>query len=854
MKIKVLATIISSICIATSCNVYAGEIYPNPRAVPADVYQEPYREDQFTTTYAPWLKNFHMMNQAELESGRYGGEAMQQIRQLEMSPVDSNVLYLVTDTTGVYKTTDGGQQWYSVNNNIARDYGYGLLCDKFDVNTVYCYIAQDGAYKSVDGGKTWIHLFDDISSKRITTSNRIAKDGNGNVIFGGSNGIYFLKKGKEDVINLYPEYENFPGNGVANFTDVAVSEDGKDIYLTGTWYSGCTSSYKSGLYISHDNGKSWKIKNIYEDGVTSGESVCIDPDNQNHILVYSTKYDEAQNTKIDFGLFESFDGGETFEKIYVLTDGENERIMRKVRFGALKPDGTRDIYGVGNEITFPLRKSTDGGKTFEKVYGYTATGTFREHPDSKGYTGWYSQPYALDYSNPDRLFFAAAGVHEVNNGEVIWRSSGFSGCSVNFIAMDKEGNFVLTITDTGTAISEKPYTKQGDHATFTITNEDIMTMIAIDPNNSKHIIAYSGNDNTSKESLGIVESYDGGKTYSPIIKGSESKTNTMVLQYDVENPNIIYSSECISRDNGKTWEPTEYFLYAVSKKNPNVMIGKTEQNKEPALMITKDGGKTWEFLMQVGYTFQQAEFDIDNEDILWYSHIYHFGYINLRTKEIVDYKNKFIFNEFHYFAQNPNNANHIVLRSRPWGDRKLQPYDGKAYETVDGGKTWTIIPGLWGSLFQKPVFSTTSEEVFLPGHSGTFIYDYNKFWDYQNSKIKILLNSKEVYFSVAPEFKGETAMVPVREFLEKSLGSGFTISWHQEEQKVTIKSDLNTIEFSIGKDIGLINGDEVRLDNVPYIKKGSTMVPIVFISTSLDINAGWNSIEKLIAIKSKGGN
>ena len=266
-------------------------------------------------------------------------------------------------------------------------------------------------------------------------------------------------------------------------------------------------------------------------------------------------------------------------------------------------------------------------------------------------------------------------------------------------------------------------------------------------------------------------------------------------------------------------------------------------------MITRDGGKNWEFLMQVGFAFQQAEFDIDDENKLWYSHNYHFGYINLKTKELVDYKDKFKFKEFHYFAQNPKNANHIVLRSRPWGDRALQPYDGKLYETVDGGKTWTIVPGLWGSLFQKPVFSTTTDEVFLPGHSGTFIYDYKKFWEYQNSKIKVLLDGEEVFFNTTPEFVDDTAMIPIRDYLNLSTGEKAIIEWNQERKSITVRYSGNTVEFSIGNEVANINGSDIKLENKPYIKNSSTMIPIEFISSALDIDSGWNREEKLIAIK-----
>ena len=70
----------------------------------------------------------------------------------------------------------------------------------------------------------------------------------------------------------------------------------------------------------------------------------------------------------------------------------------------------------------------------------------------------------------------------------------------------------------------------------------------------------------------------------------------MVFQYDELNRNTIFSSEHTSYDNGKTWQKNEYFLLAVSKKNPLKMLGRKAVGEAYELWYTEDGGKNWRYL------------------------------------------------------------------------------------------------------------------------------------------------------------------------------------------------------------------------------------------------------------------
>ena len=156
---RVLILLLTVLLLVGAINVSASDFYTyqNLREVPASVYAEPYMESPFATVYAPWLKNLHIINNAQLARGEYGGEACQQIRAFAISPINPDIMYFGTDTSGVFKTTNGGKSWYNTNNGYPGFYSQGLLCDNIDENTVYYVAKKAGIGRSRDGGRNHLH-------------------------------------------------------------------------------------------------------------------------------------------------------------------------------------------------------------------------------------------------------------------------------------------------------------------------------------------------------------------------------------------------------------------------------------------------------------------------------------------------------------------------------------------------------------------------------------------------------------------------------------------------------------------------------------------------------------------------
>ncbi len=89
------------------------------------------------------------------------------VLSLAIDPTNSNVIYagtggFVGGGRGVYKTTDGGQTWSTINQGMLDYRITALAVDQANPQTVYAG-ADDGAFfKTVDGGQTWENLSDNL--------------------------------------------------------------------------------------------------------------------------------------------------------------------------------------------------------------------------------------------------------------------------------------------------------------------------------------------------------------------------------------------------------------------------------------------------------------------------------------------------------------------------------------------------------------------------------------------------------------------------------------------------------------------------------------------------------------------
>lgn len=98
---------------------------------------------------------------------------------------------------------------------------------------------------------------------------------------------------------------------------------------------------------------------------------------------------------------------------------------------------------------------------------------------------------------------------------------------------------------------------------------------------------------------------------------------------------------------------------------------------------------------------------------------------------------------------------------------------------------------------------------------------------------------------VAPKIVKDRTMLPAR-FVAENLGA--EVTWDEEKQEVTIKSENVTIVITIDSDVALVNGEEVELDSAAFIENDRTYTPIRFISEHLGATVNWNGATEQVVI------
>ena len=761
MKRSLLSLILAVLLLFTSFTAIAAE---DPRlAFRQGDDNIPAKDGQFFTRYTPWLKAYHPMTIAEVNSGAHGGEACQQIRCINISPADPNLAIFGTDTSGVWITTDGGNFWYNTHRNIFPTNIADVMCHPTNRNILFCYpigtkTGEDtapGIYRSEDMGRSWERVYTDYISSSITDK-LFAYDNSGNIYAATGHGIIKSTDTGKTWTILKAATETNSATNRAPAASIKVSADGNTIVAC---YASSTFSL-GGINISTDGGTTWGNLSINSDTAFSAYAFEFDPQNANRYIaaIHSPSLGR-------YGLFISSDKGKTWKE-FAHSDSGYDSVLDNKRIGSIRLTSDYlyiSYYGADKAFRYIPYKYLDKDVSafyFSYLYKWEALDFNKELPSTDKFRTesnmFYSQGFDIC---GDTMFVCAAGPHKYTFSSKTWerKSEGFSGNLIVDFNMDDSGNLLLSRTDGNIIFSSSPYTNDSP-ATFNRQVGGYLTTVAtraiVDPNDPEgdRVIAWCGNSNTSKTSVGVIISEDSGKTWSGYdsttktfnVLGADPKNcDAVLLEYDAENPTTIISSSATSPDNGTTWNMHDYYYLDIDDSDPCRILawdlyGVNGESPTYKIMYSSDKGETWSALAKVG-TSKSSEvtgfFDNSDSDIVWYKEQYGFGTINLTTGQKTSYNSRTGYGTFNNLVQNPRKPNHFILTV----ESLAETYCPTLMESVDHGKSWHIVPGFFGcrTVANGGVrFSTTTDEVFIGSLSGIVVYEYQKFNYYQAVRLK----------------------------------------------------------------------------------------------------------------------
>ncbi len=528
-------------------------------------------------------------------------------------------LYVGAASGGIWKSVNGGTTFKPVFDKHNQSIGF-LRIDPKDPQTVWAGTGEtwvrnsvslgNGVYKSTDGGENWA-LMGLPDSERIagievdpTDSNTVYVAAMGHLWNGNSErGLYKTTDGGKTWKRILFVDEN---TGCAS---LAIDPKHPNTLFASMWqyrrkpWAFESGGPGSGLFKSTDGGATWaKLSTGSNRGLPGGDlgriALAISPSNPK--VVYANV--EAK----DSALYRSEDGGETWSHGH---SGANT-IIRPFYFGALfvDPKDPMRVYKPGLNMTV----SDDGGKTFSVIGGAV-------HSD------WHAT--WIDPDNPERVYAGTdGGFYATEDRGATWRFLRNLPIGQYYhVALDLARPYRVY-----GGLQDNSSWMGPSRAGGSIQNRHWKNLyggdgfwVQPDPTDPNYVYAESQGGNAGRINMTLNES----RFIQPQPGAGEPKLrwnwNTPIQLSPTDKTTLYMGAQYLfrSHDHGQTWErlggdlttndpkkqqqeesggltvdnssaETHCTVYAVqeSPKNPKtIWVGTDDGN----LQLTRNGGKTW---------------------------------------------------------------------------------------------------------------------------------------------------------------------------------------------------------------------------------------------------------------------
>ena len=331
-------------------------------------------------------------------------------------PGQPETFYFGAADGGVWKTTDAGRTWNPLFDHEKAASVGALVVAPSDPAVLYVGTGQvttrwdiasgNGVYRSGDGGKTWEH-------RGLAASRHIGRlwvdPRNADVVLAAAQGHFFGPNAERGVFRSTDGGKSW--NKVlfvddnTGAVDLAADPAAPDTIYAALWqvrYYPWLSYFTpnvgpgSGIYKSTDGGKTW---NRLSQGLPAGPmgrvGLAVAPGSRG-ARVYAT----IESGK-DSGVYRTDDGGGSWQRVNATASLGSAYFA----MAAVDPKNPDTVYVMGQSI----RRSTDGGKTFE---------FFRGAPGGDDYHFLW-----IDPDHPERMVVASdQGTVVTVNGGGSWSS------------------------------------------------------------------------------------------------------------------------------------------------------------------------------------------------------------------------------------------------------------------------------------------------------------------------------------------------------------------------------------------------------------------------------------------------
>ncbi len=177
----------------------------------------------------------------------------------------------------------------------------------------------------------------------------------------------------------------------------------------------------------------------------------------------------------------------------------------------------------------------------------------------------------------------------------------------------------------------------------------------------------------------------------------------------------------------------------------------------------------------------------------------------------------------------------VIVAKAMWGIDCRENVDALlTYHMNGGGFEHVRGQGFDLMATEQALYALTAYERSIAGK--TALYDMTDVVIFSPAEIRVSLNGNYIAFDQPPVIENSRTLVPMRAIFEVF---GAVVTWDQETKTVTGTLDGKVVTLTVGDKTSYVNGEAATLDVPAKIINGRTMVPVRFISESLDADVQW---------------
>jgi len=689
-------------------------------------------------TFSFFLLNADILQAQWRNIGPGGGSDLQSIA---VHPANPDIVYVGGDIEGLFKTTNGGQSWTNINNNLATGpwtpdvyWTNQIYFDKSDVSFNTLYLATAIAmFKTTDGGATWSLLFPSTINSEvdfISVYSVIADPSDNKIIYAGTEG-----KGVYKTTNGGSSWTKLNVASLAGATVYGMAFDSnKNLYLGTT----------NGIFKSTDGGNTWSQANggLTNTAVWNLQAVTI----SNQTTLFATVITHGtpgSPSTFDGGIFKSTDGAVSWQNISsnLPKYQSSDSLFYFYWKFTVNPLNTNTIY-IGTSVGSPdeslaayenwgIYKTMNGGQSWTRVDNNISLGWM----DDTFFNERHALALAIAPSDTNTVYWGRDWMNKTTDDGQTWtqiytQKVGNAWKGAGFELMMVEG---MTFDPTN---NQRAFVGYDDMGPFR-SDDNLNSFIPLDPkmdpydgydaakdfeidpaNGDVYMSRYDGLGSVANTgySFGQVwKSSDNGGSWTLISNGLPDGRPDLVLDktsgtagnrtlYCASFGNGIYKTT----NSGGSWNAVNNGLGADAASVWELFINPNNSNELYAginsfgggggLYKTTDGGNLWTKLSSFP-AFDVLTIDYDKTNNILYvgaTDNYDFNSDGgLYKSEDGGTTWTKIFNHTRVVDVeiDPGNPDMLYAASQPWYEVWLPNINPGVYKSSDAGSTWSNITG-----------------------------------------------------------------------------------------------------------------------------------------------------------------